>query len=125
MNFLRRYRVGVERGDFVKEGALLLETDGPELKASGEQARAALVSSQAALEVARSTFEGLGANLENQRANLVKARAVLANDTRQAERMKKPIRQGHGRGRRLGQRPNHGGLLAGFNGHRRSPASSG
>src|SRR6266436_6343402 len=81
-------KIHIDRGDFVKEGALLLEIDDLELKASAEQARAALVSSQAGLEVARSTLEGLKANLENQRANLVKARAVLANDTRQAERMK-------------------------------------
>jgi RND family efflux transporter MFP subunit len=81
-------KIHVDRGDFVKEGSLLLEIDDLELKASAEQARAALVSSQAGLEVARSTLEGLKANLENQRANLVKARAVLANDTRQAERMK-------------------------------------
>jgi membrane fusion protein, multidrug efflux system len=87
-------KIHVDRGDFVKEGALLLEIDDQELKASAEQARAALVSSQAGLEVARSTLEGLKANLENQRANLVKARAVLANDTRQAERMKKLFDRG-------------------------------
>jgi RND family efflux transporter MFP subunit len=81
-------KIHIDRGDFVKEGQLLLEIDDLELKASAEQARAAVVSSQAGLEVARSTLEGLKANLENQRANLVKARAVLANDTRQAERMK-------------------------------------
>jgi RND family efflux transporter MFP subunit len=87
-------KIHIDRGDFVKEGALLLEIDDLELKASAEQARAALVSSQAGLEVARSTLEGLKANLENQRANLVKARAVLANDTRQAERMKKLFDRG-------------------------------
>jgi len=81
-------KIHVDRGDFAKEGQLLLEIDDLELKASAEQARAALVSSQAGLEVARSTLEGLKANLENQRANLAKAKAVLANDTRQAERMK-------------------------------------
>jgi RND family efflux transporter MFP subunit len=87
-------KIHIDRGDFVKEGALLLEIDDLELKASAEQARAALVSSQAGLEVARSTLEGLKANLENQRANLVKARAVLVNDTRQAERMKKLFDRG-------------------------------
>ncbi len=87
-------KIHIDRGDFVKEGALLLEIDDLELRASAEQARAALVSSQAGLEVARSTLEGLKANLENQRANLVKARAVLANDTRQAERMKKLFDRG-------------------------------
>src|SRR6266581_7596168 len=87
-------KIHIDRGDFVKEGALLLEIDDLELRASAEQARAALVSSQAGLEVARSTLEGLKANLENQRANLVKARAVLANDTRQAERMKKLFDKG-------------------------------
>jgi RND family efflux transporter MFP subunit len=81
-------KIHIDRGDFAKEGQLLLEIDDLELKASAEQARAAVVSSQAGLEVARSTLEGLKANLENQRANLVKARAVLANDTRQSERMK-------------------------------------
>src|SRR5216684_2229986 len=81
-------KLHVDRGDFVKEGQLLVEIDDQELKASAEQARAALVSSQAGLEVARSTLDGQKANLENQRANLAKARAVAANDARQADRMK-------------------------------------
>src|SRR5207247_125193 len=87
-------KLHVDRGDFVKEGQLLVEIDDQELKASAEQARAALVSSQAGLEVARSTLDGQKANLENQRANLAKARAVAANDTRQAERMKKLFDRG-------------------------------
>jgi membrane fusion protein, multidrug efflux system len=81
-------KLHVDRGDFVKEGQLLVEIDDQELKASAEQARAALLSAQAGLEVARSTLDGQKANLENQRANLAKARAVAANDARQAERMK-------------------------------------
>jgi RND family efflux transporter MFP subunit len=87
-------KIHVDRGDFAKEGQLLMEIDDLELKASAEQARAALVSSQAGLEVARSTLEGQKANLENQRANLAKARAVLANDARQAERMKTLFEKG-------------------------------
>jgi RND family efflux transporter MFP subunit len=81
-------KLHVDRGDFVKQGQLLVEIDDQELKASAEQARAALLSAQAGLEVARSTLEGQKANLENQRANLAKARAVAANDARQADRMK-------------------------------------
>jgi RND family efflux transporter MFP subunit len=87
-------KIHVDRGDFVKEGHLLVEIDDQELKASAEQARAALLSSEAGLEVARSTLEGQKANLENQRANLAKARAVAANDTRQAERMKTLFEKG-------------------------------
>jgi RND family efflux transporter MFP subunit len=81
-------KLHVDRGDFVKQGQLLVEIDDQELKASAEQARAALLSAQAGLEVARSTLEGQKANLENQRANLAKTRAVAANDARQADRMK-------------------------------------
>src|SRR6267143_2036710 len=87
-------KLHVERGDFVKEGQLLVEIDDLELRASAEQARAALVSSEAGLEVARSTLEGQQANYENQRANLAKARAVAANDARQAERMKTLFQKG-------------------------------
>jgi len=87
-------KIHVDRGDFVKEGQLLVEIDDQELKASAEQARAALLSSQAGLEVARSTLEGQKANLENQRANLAKARAVAANDGRQADRMKTLFEKG-------------------------------
>jgi len=87
-------KLHVERGDFVKEGQLLVEIDDLELRASAEQARAALVSTEAGLEVARSTLEGQQANFENQRANLAKARAVAANDLRQAERMKTLFQKG-------------------------------
>jgi len=87
-------KLHVERGDFVKEGQLLVEIDDLELRASAEQARAALVSTEAGLEVARSTLEGQQANFENQRANLAKARAVAANDARQAERMKTLFQKG-------------------------------
>jgi RND family efflux transporter MFP subunit len=87
-------KIHVDRGDFVKEGQLLVEIDDLELRASAEQARAALVSADAGLEVARSTLEGQQANYENQRANLVKARAVAANDARQAERMKTLFQKG-------------------------------
>src|SRR5947199_6616296 len=87
-------KLHVERGDFVKEGQLLVEIDDLELRASAEQARAALVSADAGLEVARSTLEGQQANYENQRANLAKARAVAANDARQAERMKTLFQKG-------------------------------
>jgi RND family efflux transporter MFP subunit len=81
-------KLHVDRGDFVKEGQLLVEIDDMELKASAEQARAALVSAGAGLEVARSTLDGQKANLQNQWANLARARAVAANDARQADRMK-------------------------------------
>jgi len=87
-------KLHVDRGDFVKEGQLLVEIDDLELRASAEQARAALVSAEAGLEVARSTLEGQQANFESQRANLAKARAVAANDARQAERMKTLFQKG-------------------------------
>ena len=87
-------KIHVDRGDFVKEGHLLVEIDDLELRASAEQARAALVSAEAGQEVARSTLEGQQANYENQRANLAKARAVAANDARQAERMKTLFQKG-------------------------------
>ncbi|HEV2057211.1 MAG TPA: efflux RND transporter periplasmic adaptor subunit [Methylomirabilota bacterium] len=87
-------KIHVERGDFVKEGQLLVEIDDQELRASAEQARAALLASQAGLEVARSTAEGQKANLENQRAMLARARAVAANDARQADRMRTLFEKG-------------------------------
>src|SRR5882762_11503589 len=87
-------KLHVDRGDFVKQGQLLVEIDDQELKASAEQARAALVSSEAGLEVARSTLEGQQANFENQKANLAKARAVADNDARQAQRMKTLFERG-------------------------------
>ena len=87
-------KIYVERGDFVKEGQLLVEIDDQELRASAEQARAAFLSSQAGLEVARSTLEGQKANLENQRAMLARARAVAANDARQADRMRTLFEKG-------------------------------
>jgi RND family efflux transporter MFP subunit len=81
-------RLHADRGDFVREGQLLVEIDDQELQALVEQARATLLTGQASLQMARTQLDGNKANLENQRANLVKARAVADNDTRQAERMK-------------------------------------
>src|SRR3989442_3032963 len=89
-------KLHVERGDFVKEGQLLVEIDDLELRASAEQARAALGSPEAGLGVPRPTADGQQANYENQRANLAKARAVAANDARQAERMKTLFQKGMG-----------------------------
>ena len=77
----------VERGEFVKTGALLAEIEPTEMENALDQSRAALASAQAAYQVARSNLESSKANLLNQQALLVKAQAVLANDKRQAERM--------------------------------------
>jgi RND family efflux transporter MFP subunit len=82
-------RIHADRGDFVREGQLLVEIDDQELQAQLEQARAMLLSGQAGLGMARTQLDGNRANLENQRANLAKARAVADNDARQTERMKK------------------------------------
>jgi len=82
-------KMHADRGDFVKEGQVLVEIDDLELQAQLEQARATLLSGQAGLGMARTQLDGNRANLENQRANLVKARLVAENDIRQAERMKK------------------------------------
>lgn len=82
-------RIHADRGDFVREGQLLVEIDDQELQAQVEHARATVLSGQAGLGMARTQLDGNRANLENQRANLAKARAVAENDARQAERMKK------------------------------------
>jgi len=81
-------KIHADRGDFVREGQLLVEVDDQELQAQVAQARATLLSGQAGVGMARTQLDGNRANLENQRANLARARAVAANDARQAERMK-------------------------------------
>lgn len=82
-------RIHADRGDFVREGQLLVEIDDQELQAQLEQAKATLLSGRAGLGMAKTQLEGNRANLENQRANLAKARAVAENDSRQAERLKR------------------------------------
>ncbi|HEU5191300.1 MAG TPA: efflux RND transporter periplasmic adaptor subunit [Methylomirabilota bacterium] len=87
-------RIHVDRGDFVKEGQLLVEIDDQELQAQLQQARAGLLTGQASHQMARSTLDGNRANLENQRANLLKSRAVADNDARQSDRMKALFERG-------------------------------
>lgn len=87
-------RIHADRGDFVREGQLLVEIDDQELQALVEQARATLLSGRAGVGMARTQLDGNRANLENQRANLAKARAVADNDARQAERMKTLFERG-------------------------------
>lgn len=79
--------IHAERGQFVKEGQLLVEIDPAEMEAAMDQARAALATAQAGLQVARSNHESARANLLNQEALLSKAQAVLANDRRQTDRL--------------------------------------
>lgn len=79
--------IHVERGQFVKAGALLVEIEPTEMENALDQSRAALASAEAGLQVARSNLESTKANLLNQQALLAKAQAVLANDKRQAERL--------------------------------------
>lgn len=87
-------RIHADRGDFVREGQLLVEIDDQELQAQVEQARATLLSGRAGLGMARTQLDGSRANLESQRANLAKARAVADNDVRQAERMRTLFERG-------------------------------
>lgn len=87
-------RIHVDRGDFVREGQLLVEIEDQELQAQLQQARAGLLTGQASHQMARSTLDGNRANLENQRANLLKARAVGDNDARQSDRMKALFERG-------------------------------
>jgi HlyD family secretion protein len=79
--------IHVERGQFVRAGALLVEIEPTEMENALDQSRAALASAEAGLQVARSNLESTKANLLNQQALLAKARAVLANDKRQADRL--------------------------------------
>lgn len=79
--------IHVERGQFVKAGALLVEIEPTEMENALDQSRAALATAEATLQVARSNLEATKANLLNQQALLAKAQAVLANDKRQAERL--------------------------------------
>ena len=80
-------RLGAERGDFVRQGQLLVEVDAPELVGAVEQARAAVATAEANLKVAESNLEAARASHANQEANLVRARAVAQNDTRNAARL--------------------------------------
>jgi RND family efflux transporter MFP subunit len=79
--------IHADKGQFVKEGQLLVVIEPTEMEMALDQSRAALASAQAGMLVARSNLEAARANLANQEANLVKAQAVLANDQRQAERL--------------------------------------
>ena len=79
--------IHVERGQFVKAGALLVEIEPTEMENALDQSRAALASAEAGLQVARSNLESTRANLLNQQALLARAQAVLANDQRQADRL--------------------------------------
>jgi HlyD family secretion protein len=79
--------IHVERGQFVKAGALLVEIEPTEMENALDQSRAARATAEAGLQVARSNLESTKANLLNQQALLTKARAVLANDQRQADRL--------------------------------------
>ncbi|HET7875751.1 MAG TPA: efflux RND transporter periplasmic adaptor subunit [Methylomirabilota bacterium] len=79
-------RVSVERGDFVREGQLLVEIEAPELHAAVEQARAAVGTAEANLKVAGSNLEAARANAANQEANVLRAKAVAENDVRNAAR---------------------------------------
>jgi len=79
--------IHIERGQFVKAGALLVEIEPTEMENALDQSRAALASAEAGLQVARSNLEATKANLLNQQALLAKAQAVLANDKRQADRL--------------------------------------
>lgn len=87
-------RLSAERGDFVREGQLLVEIDAQELVGAVEQARAALGTAEANLKVAESNREAARANALNQEANVARARAVAENDARNAAR----LADLHGRG---------------------------
>jgi RND family efflux transporter MFP subunit len=86
--------IHVERGEFVKAGALLVEIEPTEMENALDQSRAALATAEAALQVARSNLQSSKANLLNQQALLAKAQAVLANDRRQAERLNELFAKG-------------------------------
>ncbi|MBI4589782.1 MAG: efflux RND transporter periplasmic adaptor subunit [Candidatus Rokubacteria bacterium] len=79
-------RIGADRGDFVREGQVLVEVEALELNAAVEQARAAVATAEANLNVAESNLEAARANAANQQANVVRARAVAQNDARNAAR---------------------------------------
>lgn len=80
-------RLPAERGDFVREGQVLVEIEALELQAAVEQARAAVATAEANLKVAESNLESARAGTLNQEANLLRARAVADNDARNAARL--------------------------------------
>ena len=86
--------IHVERGQYVKAGALLVEIEPTEMENALDQSRAALASAEASLQVARSNLDAAKANLLNQQALLTKAQAVLANDRRQADRLSELFAKG-------------------------------
>ena len=87
-------RLGADRGDFVREGQMLVEIDAQELNAAVEQARAAVATAEANLKVAESNLVAAKAGLVNQQASLVRAQAVADNDTRNATRLQDLHQQG-------------------------------
>jgi membrane fusion protein (multidrug efflux system) len=80
-------RLPFDRGDFVREGQILVEIEAQELNGAVEQARAAVATADANLKVAESNLESARANYANQEANVVRARAVADNDVRNAARL--------------------------------------
>ncbi|MBI4608210.1 MAG: efflux RND transporter periplasmic adaptor subunit [Candidatus Rokubacteria bacterium] len=79
-------RIGVERGDLVKPGQLLVEIEDDELQAAAEQARASVATAEANLRVAESNTVAARAAVLSQEANLVRAKAVQENDWRNYQR---------------------------------------
>jgi membrane fusion protein (multidrug efflux system) len=79
-------KIGVERGDLVTPGQLLVEIEDIELQAAMEQAKAQVATAEASLRVAQSNTQAARAAVANQEANLLRARALHENDERNSQR---------------------------------------
>jgi HlyD family secretion protein len=84
--------IGVEKGDKVKEGQVLVRLEDEEFRAQYEQAKGAVAAAQAYLEELQNGSRPQ--EIQQSQHNLDEARATLANDKITLDRTRELVRQG-------------------------------
>ncbi len=84
--------IGVEKGDKVKQGQVLVRLEDQEFRAQAEQARGTVESARARLEQLQNGSRP--EEIEQAQHNLEEARATLANDRANIERVQPLVAQG-------------------------------
>jgi HlyD family secretion protein len=84
--------IGVEKGDKVKEGQILVRLEDEEFRAQYEQAKGAVAGAQAYLEELQNGSRPQ--EIQQSQHNLDEARATLANDKITLDRTRELVRQG-------------------------------